>query len=127
MLKQYLSELVQTEDKTSRTALCWTRWTQKQLSKYERFMSSLKAAHHNCVFSTSRDGYMGMCPRGTAPGDLICVFLGHPSPFVIRNTDIATAPGVYCYGLIGECYVHGIIDGEVMEDSKKKVQEFLLI
>ena len=64
---------------------------------------------------------------------MICVSLGHPNPFVIRRTDAEAADrGNECllpdgYVLIGERRVHGFMDGEVMEDCGKVVQEFLLV
>lgn len=56
---------------------------------------------------------VGLAPRGTRVGDEIWIFLGAATPFVIRRIDGES------YILIGECFVHGIMKGEAMEDLRK--------
>lgn len=58
-------------------------------------------------FGTTNKGYMGMFPAQTQVCDVIAIIYGARTPFVIRPT----ANG---YHFIGECYVHGIMDGEAM-------------
>ena len=65
------------------------------------------AARGRCFFMTS-SGYMGLAPAGTEEGDLVCVLLGCCVPLVLRYTD-----GNYV--LIGECFVMGLMDGEIFE------------
>ena len=60
-------------------------------------------------FCVTRDGYTGMVPARARSGDGICVFLGGAVPFVIRKTD----SGYYL--LVGECYVHGLMDGKALD------------
>ncbi|KAF2097552.1 HET-domain-containing protein [Rhizodiscina lignyota] len=59
-------------------------------------------------FSISLCGRMCMVPDAAEPGDLLCILFGAQTPFVLRPFK----PGVY--RLIGECYVHGVMDGEAM-------------
>jgi hypothetical protein len=59
-------------------------------------------------------GYVGLVPRFTIPGDLICIVYGCPVPLVVRNSD--TRKGAY--RLVGECYVHGIMKGESLENGR---------
>jgi hypothetical protein len=54
-------------------------------------------------------GHLGLGPAGLQEDDLIVVILGAEVPFILRET----RPGEYI--LIGEAYVDGIMDGEVME------------
>ena len=65
---------------------------------------------------------MGLGPRLTEPGDLVCVLLGSQVPFVLRQ--------VYgCYVLVGECYCHEIMDGEAvrgLDEGKVVLQDFVL-
>ena len=58
-------------------------------------------------FITGKDCWMGVAPDITQPGDKICVIPGTCAPYVIR-------PVEYRYQLIGECYVAGMMDGEMM-------------
>ena len=73
------------------------------------------------IFS-SQKGYLGVGPEEAREGDLICIFLGGEVPFVLR-TD-----GHGHYRLIGECYVHDIIDKEAMKEVEGRVslQDFVI-
>ena len=42
-------------------------------------------------------------------GDLVCILQGGPVPFLLRRT------GRGEYVLVGDTYVHGIMDGEFMK------------
>lgn len=53
-------------------------------------------------------GYLGVIPEEAREGDQITVFLGGKLPFVVRPT------GNGDYVLVGACYVHGIMDGELI-------------
>jgi len=57
-------------------------------------------------------GYIGIGPRHCQAGDLICIFIGAPTPFIVRK---AGTKGEY--HLVGDAYVHGIMDGELMKGN----------
>jgi hypothetical protein len=52
---------------------------------------------------------MGLGPLDTKQGDMICVFYGCSIPFVLRKQKQG-------YILIAEPYIHGYMDGEVVEE-----------
>jgi hypothetical protein len=56
----------------------------------------------------SKQGYVGLAPSHSKPGDVICILYGSVVPFVLRKKGSG-------YELIGEAYVHGIMDGEFVE------------
>ena len=56
----------------------------------------------------SEHGLMGIVPLAAEAGDLICVFFGSDTPFVLRKAGDR-------FKLVGECYVFGIMNGEAME------------
>jgi hypothetical protein len=56
---------------------------------------------------------MGLELDDMREGDLIALFLGAQVPFVVREA----ASDVYIK--VGECNVHGIMDGEAMQDTAK--------
>ena len=68
----------------------------------------MKEATINRKFAhTAEHGYIGLMPRRAEVDDLIYVLHGGQVPFVLRKSDEA-------YTFIGECYVHGIMDGECL-------------
>ncbi|KAH7926181.1 HET-domain-containing protein, partial [Leucogyrophana mollusca] len=73
-----------------------------------KIQGSLAFFYGRCFAMTST-GYMGVVPRTAKPGDWVCVLLGGELPFVIRKV------GDGFFRLVGECYLQGIMDGEVME------------
>ena len=68
---------------------------------------------HNRRPFLSTSGYVGLLPVHSKPGDLICIIFGAIVPFVLRKLDNGQ------YELIGEAYVHGIMDGEYLEKDPK--------
>jgi hypothetical protein len=68
--------------------------------------ASRSACRGRRLIITSR-GFLAMCPRATQKDDLICVLRGGKAPFVLRKE------GKH-YTLIGECYVDGIMYGEIL-------------
>lgn len=84
------------------------------------------------AFATER-GMLGLGPTGIKSGDLVCVFRGCDLPFVGRKVGGGTArmTGKWIWKkqvvdcvLVGEAYVHGIMDGEGWDDGVKT--EFLI-
>lgn len=61
------------------------------------------------LIMTARN-FVGIAPGHTQVGDVVCVLLGGEVPFMLRDE------GPY-WQLIGEAYVHGIMNGEAMEES----------
>ncbi|MCJ1251893.1 hypothetical protein MMC30_009131 [Trapelia coarctata] len=72
------------------------------------------------LFILTEDRYMGLAPLDTTEGDRICVILGCSVPFIVR-------PTVDGWILIGECYVHGLMDGEVMGMEDIEIEDVRLI
>ncbi|CAI6085741.1 unnamed protein product [Clonostachys chloroleuca] len=63
------------------------------------------------LFCVTGNGRFGRIPHTSRAGDVVCVFVGAETPFIIRPTGRET------YTMIGECYIDGIMDGEAMEGS----------
>ena len=54
--------------------------------------------------------------------DIICILYGCSVPVVLRKQEVE---GESFWELVGECYVHGMMDGEAMEEQEtKKAEEF---
>ena len=76
----------------------------------------------NRALITTRTGYVGLAPVETCPGDVVAILLGCCWPVVLRPCDDGH------YQLIGECYIHGLMDGEIFDrqqDEHLSEQEFI--
>jgi hypothetical protein len=62
-------------------------------------------------FLITDNGRMGLAAKVAEPGDEVCVFHGYPLPFLIRKA------GEH-HRLLGQCYIHGLIEGEAFQDLK---------
>lgn len=71
------------------------------------------------IFSTF-SGYIGIGDVTLEPGDLVCVFLGGRTPFIIR-------PVGEKYKFVGECYLHGIMQGGALEEGLQRRELITLI
>lgn len=65
----------------------------------------------------------GSVPKGSAVGDLICIFQGGSVPFVLRDFEGEEEGRFH---LMGECYLHRFMDGESLEsrDALQTLREF---
>jgi hypothetical protein len=57
------------------------------------------------AFFDTKDGYLGLAPNGTLPGDLVCVLKGCGVPVVLRKSGNQ-------YLHVGTCFVLGLMEGE---------------
>lgn len=57
------------------------------------------------------DNLLALVFREAQIGDVLSIFQGTPLPFVLRKVC-----GGHC--LVGTCYIHNMMDGEVLEDPK---------
>lgn len=98
-------------------------WVDRQCRYADLYSQSLGHWNGGRAFCTTTKQRMGMVPRAAKEGDSICVFLGAKTPFVLRPA------GNGKYRLVGECYVHGLMSGEIMNTPgfDKKIEEIILI
>lgn len=89
-----------------------------------RAFQSLKRAYKAAVLHRrlcwSEDGHLGLVPRHTQVGDVLCVLPGSVVPFVVREM------GGGDYMLVGECYVHDVMQGELFRDDSMSVVDLAL-
>lgn len=71
---------------------------------------------------TTTTGYIGLTPEDVETGDIVAVILGCDFPVLLR-------PFGTMYRVVGECYIHGIMSGELLtaQMQKKPYQDFDLI
>ncbi|RGP78862.1 hypothetical protein FLONG3_3061 [Fusarium longipes] len=94
-----------TPEGTEKMLKTWSACMRREYRK----LRIIKQVHRRLV--TTDTGYIGLGPPDVEVGDSICVLMGGSVPYVLRqNTD-----DTWCY--IGECYVHGIMDGKVVDEA----------
>ena len=72
------------------------------------------------LFETSR-GFIGLGPAAAQIDDEICLFLGGQVCYVLRCRKDGH------HEFIGECYVHGMMDGQACEDESFSIRKIVLI
>ncbi|OCK74390.1 hypothetical protein K432DRAFT_409900 [Lepidopterella palustris CBS 459.81] len=55
---------------------------------------------------------LGLGPNDLEVGDLVCILLGCSVPVILRHRSNSTLMSYY--EVIGECYLHGMMDGEAI-------------
>ncbi|KAK4692789.1 hypothetical protein P7C71_g4485, partial [Lecanoromycetidae sp. Uapishka_2] len=77
--------------------------------------------------------FMGLAPQVAETGDVLCVIYGCPTPMVIRPVEHSSIDEGEAgdhrthYRLLGECFVHGFMQGEAMEISDAEDQYIILV
>jgi hypothetical protein len=56
------------------------------------------------------NGYLALLPFDTEPTDTVVLLQGGKTPYVVRRRE-------GCWEFVGDCYVHGIMDGEAWNES----------
>ncbi|MCJ1404695.1 hypothetical protein MMC11_007921 [Xylographa trunciseda] len=74
----------------------------------EQFGTALKCATFGRCFAITRNRYMGLVRKDVNVGDQVFVLLGGEVLYVLR-------PHEDHHLFMGECYMHGLMDGEAME------------
>jgi hypothetical protein len=77
----------------------------------EQPLMALTAARRLC---RTEEGRLGQVRNEARVGDLFCVILGAEVPYLLRPSP--GKPGVYT--LVGDSYLHGVMQGEALEDDR---------
>ena len=77
------------------------------------YISLLEDCIEGWRFVTTKHGRCGIVPANAEVGDRVAIFLGGDVPFIVR-------PGIEkeaCFRLVGECYIHGVMQGAIVNDK----------
>jgi hypothetical protein len=77
------------------------------------------AYHHRKLFLTQK-GYLGLGPKHVLQGDIVSILKGGSVPVILRNNNEHVR-------MIGEAYVHNIMDGEAIEAADDENFETVVI
>jgi hypothetical protein len=78
-----------------------------------KFVDGFSRFYNNRRVFGSEAGGLGWRPDPMRGGDVVCVLNGMDMPFVVRKLGEA-------FVVIGNVYVHGIMDGEAMDAGKEE-------
>jgi hypothetical protein len=87
-------------------------WPEQALGESSSFLFQLSVivdqltSYRKTVKTTNE--YIGLASSETLSGDKVCIINGGQLPFILGEED-----GHYL--LMGECYIHGIMDGEAVD------------
>jgi hypothetical protein len=81
------------------------------------FMARVRqAVWGRSLFVTEERSLIGLGPKEIKEQDLICILFGCSVPVILRKH-----PQEAYFTLVGECYIHGLMDGEAMKALQRKV------
>ncbi|KAF5565840.1 heterokaryon incompatibility 6 OR allele [Fusarium phyllophilum] len=86
-------------------------------SLYESTMHHV--SWHRRLFLTE-GGYLGLAHPSVKPGDEVILLSGGRVPFVVRKSSLNEQA---CYHIVGEAYMHGIMDGELLDAADNKWED----
>ena len=91
------------------------------------FLGSVLSVMGGNKLGVTKTGWLGVFPQKTGSEDVVVVFKGGNTPFVMRED------GKGQFHIIGACYIHGIMDGELFDKDaglyrlkEEKAMEFVL-
>ena len=84
---------------------------------FDRMMRPLR---HRSWCITSK-GYLGWAPNSATIGDVVAVIDGMTVLMLLRRSKGSE------FTLVGDCYVHGIMDGEVVTSGEYPAEEICLV
>ncbi|KAI8624393.1 heterokaryon incompatibility protein-domain-containing protein [Xylariaceae sp. FL1651] len=81
-------------------------WSQSSKTEAE---DDVRYFCRNRRFFATRGGYWGIGPSKMRSGDICAILFGADVPFILSPVD-----GLMQYTIVGECYIYGIMEGEVV-------------
>jgi hypothetical protein len=90
--------------------------SQSPLLKAQNYINALQTNLLGWRLFTTRKGHVGIAPDGVK-FDTVAIFSGGKVPFLLRERPSIESG----WSLIGECYVHGIMEGEGFEEKDAKL------
>ncbi|KAI1366526.1 heterokaryon incompatibility protein-domain-containing protein [Xylaria arbuscula] len=93
-----------------------------------RFPEGLRVSFERRLCVT-KSGYIGLVPPLARVGDVVSILHGGDAPYLVRpgtNPAVRDEMGVLRCRLVGECYMHGMMDGEMVKLEREPLWFHLL-
>ena len=74
--------------------------------------------HNDCLFIAS-EGNIGLCPQMAVGGDVVVLLYGGSVPYLLREMK-PSGEGIPQWELVGECYLHGYMDGKAVKEQQEQ-------
>lgn len=78
-----------------------------------QWIRAANSASTNRALAVTSEGYYVLGPNIIQKGDIVCVLFGGKMPFCLRPLENGS------YHLVGECYVHGLMEGQAIDDLRQ--------
>lgn len=88
--------------------------------KFRPFAAAAARVCRGRKFCLTAKGYIGQVPSEAEAGDSVCIVKGESIPFVLSSVGSL-------WRLIGDAYIHGIMQGEALDWSGYKNEDIVLI
>ncbi|KAN0102765.1 HET domain containing protein [Hyaloscypha variabilis] len=92
----------------------------QEMSEATIFQEQVIRACNGRSFFVTQKGRMGLGPIEMTDGDVVAILLGGSVPFILREQGTQ-------FTLVGECYVHGVMKGEMLEDPSVGLETLCII
>jgi hypothetical protein len=89
-------------------------------SRARPFHLACQTLRHGRRFCVTQKGFMGLAGQLAKEGDEIAILLGAGIPFVIRKGEHGR------YSIVGDCYIHGIMEGEALAMDEWNVKDIVI-
>ena len=93
---------------------------------FHRYMTQFADSVLDNQFCVTERQHMGLVNDYAQPGDRLCILFGGHVPFVLRpnRPDDLSCREFY---IVGEAYVHGGMNGEVLDNPNFEIKEFIIL
>ena len=101
---------------------CWKaecNASMEEMKAVDDFNRELRNACQDRTFFNTKDGRIGIGPRETQPGDLVCILYGAKPLYVLRRGGDGKEP----LQILGDAFVHGCMDLDDMYEEVKSSYE----
>jgi hypothetical protein len=93
----------------------------------DRYFYDISLACKGRCFFVTESGYFGVGPYIMKRGDKCVLIKGARVPFVLRNAEAEDIGKPRSYKVLGESYVHGIMNGELVEGQDGKEWQSIVL
>ncbi|KAG7153063.1 Heterokaryon incompatibility protein 6 like [Verticillium longisporum] len=95
--------------------------THERMQLGSRWVTSAQYRCYSRRLAVTEKGYLALIPPLAEVGDMVAVIPGTAVPFILREKGYDVDMSEKVYTLVGESYVHGLMNGEAADESKIEI------